>query len=399
MANAVLFLASDESSFITASTFLVDGGISGAYVTPAVTHASLTGHRAHHLPRGGGLGGLAASAPTCCRRSTPTPWSRRRRRPGAAAPGLGRTPTRRAVVAPARRPGRSAGGADVDPGRYGEEPHARDRRLAAGPGRLGARPCSTPPTRPACRSSGVCRGMQLMAVPPAAPSTSTRPTSSATSEHSPGGDELRRGRRCAPSRGSRVARVWSASARGQLPPPPVGARRIPGSTPRPGPTTARSRRWSAPADRFCVGVQWHPETAATSACSPAWSGPPRRTCVTAAIRLTMSPPTTTWRPDVLGAPYIVETIELARRREGPVVATWCDRPAERAHGPGGAARARVRRLLLPDRVRRVVERRAATTSTRSTCASTAARCASTRPPTTSTTCATTSPRSTRPGRG
>ena len=34
MANAVLFLASDESSFMTASTFLVDGGISGAYVTP-----------------------------------------------------------------------------------------------------------------------------------------------------------------------------------------------------------------------------------------------------------------------------------------------------------------------------------------------------------------------------
>ncbi|MCY4728587.1 3-oxoacyl-ACP reductase [Nocardioides sp. STR2] len=34
MANAVLFLASDESSFMTATTFLVDGGISGAYVTP-----------------------------------------------------------------------------------------------------------------------------------------------------------------------------------------------------------------------------------------------------------------------------------------------------------------------------------------------------------------------------
>ncbi len=34
MANAVLFLASDESSFITANAFLVDGGISGAYVTP-----------------------------------------------------------------------------------------------------------------------------------------------------------------------------------------------------------------------------------------------------------------------------------------------------------------------------------------------------------------------------
>jgi len=34
IAAAAAFLASDDSSFVTASTFLVDGGISGAYVTP-----------------------------------------------------------------------------------------------------------------------------------------------------------------------------------------------------------------------------------------------------------------------------------------------------------------------------------------------------------------------------
>jgi NAD(P)-dependent dehydrogenase (short-subunit alcohol dehydrogenase family) len=35
IAAATAFLASDDASFITASTFLVDGGISGAYVTPS----------------------------------------------------------------------------------------------------------------------------------------------------------------------------------------------------------------------------------------------------------------------------------------------------------------------------------------------------------------------------
>jgi NAD(P)-dependent dehydrogenase (short-subunit alcohol dehydrogenase family) len=34
IARAALFLASDESSFVTGTEFLVDGGIAAAYVTP-----------------------------------------------------------------------------------------------------------------------------------------------------------------------------------------------------------------------------------------------------------------------------------------------------------------------------------------------------------------------------
>ena len=34
MAQAALYLASEESSYVTGTTFMVDGGITSAYVTP-----------------------------------------------------------------------------------------------------------------------------------------------------------------------------------------------------------------------------------------------------------------------------------------------------------------------------------------------------------------------------
>jgi hypothetical protein len=38
MAKAALWLASDESSYVTGTEFLVDGGITAAYVTPEYFH-------------------------------------------------------------------------------------------------------------------------------------------------------------------------------------------------------------------------------------------------------------------------------------------------------------------------------------------------------------------------
>ena len=71
-------------------------------------------------------------------------------------------------------------------------------------------------------------------------------------------------------------------------------------------------------------------------------------------RMTSSTPTRT--VDVLGKPYRAETIELAADDEGEVVATLVHRPSRGTARPGGAARARLRRLLLPDRRSRLLGR-------------------------------------------
>ena len=83
-----------------------------------------------------------------------------------------------------------SGGADVDPGRYGAEPHPRTAgwrpdRDAWELALLDAAEAAGLPVL------GVCRGMQLMAVHAGGtPATSTPPTWSATRSTPPAGDEF-----------------------------------------------------------------------------------------------------------------------------------------------------------------------------------------------------------------
>ena len=170
-----------------------------------------------------------------------------------------------------------AGGADVDPARYGERAAPAHRRAGA-PDRdaweLALLDAADAVGLPVL---GVCRGMQVMAVHAGGTLDQHTPDVVGHDEHSPGGDVVRRDRRCATVAGHPAGRGWSASAlERQLPPPPVGARRTPASRP-----SALGRRRHAGGDggrrrpllrRPCSGT---PRPPPTSACSPGWSGPPR----------------------------------------------------------------------------------------------------------------------------
>ena len=129
-------------------------------------------------------------------------------------------------------------------------------RRGGGPRRVGARTADAAAAAD-LPTLGVCRGMQVMAVRPAAPWTSTRPTWSGTrSTARAATPSVRSGCRAADGRCCGDPR---ARGHGALPPPPVGAiaprlrasclRR--GRHPRGhgGPASASARRAVAPGDR------------------------------------------------------------------------------------------------------------------------------------------------------
>ena len=94
LAAAVAFLASDDASFITGSTFLVDGGISSAYVTPALgsKHAGPGGRRG-----GDGRGCRCARAGLPGRRGGATPDTGRAGRGAERRPAVHARPPRQRV--------------------------------------------------------------------------------------------------------------------------------------------------------------------------------------------------------------------------------------------------------------------------------------------------------------
>ncbi|WP_121251386.1 gamma-glutamyl-gamma-aminobutyrate hydrolase family protein [Nocardioides ferulae] len=151
-----------------------------------------------------------------------------------------------------------SGGADVDPARYGAEPHARTAgwrpdRDAWEAALLDAAAASGLPVL------GVCRGMQLMAVHAGGTLDQHTPDVVGHDGHSPGGDAFghvevhtRAGSRVAGLVGERL-RVSCHHHQ--------SVRRHPGFVAAARADDGTLEAIEAPGDRFCVAVQWHPETA------------------------------------------------------------------------------------------------------------------------------------------
>jgi putative glutamine amidotransferase len=152
-----------------------------------------------------------------------------------------------------------SGGADVDPARYDAEPHPRTAgwrpdRDAWESALLDAAQAAGLPVL------GVCRGMQVMAVHAGGTLDQHTPDLVGHDEHSPGGDVFGEVE-VATEPGSRVAALvgptLAVSCHHHQ-----SVREHPGFAVSARAADGTLEAIESPGDRFCVGVQWHPETVA-----------------------------------------------------------------------------------------------------------------------------------------
>ena len=152
-----------------------------------------------------------------------------------------------------------SGGADVDPARYGAEPH--ERTTSWRPDRDGWEAALlTAAEARGLPVLGVCRGMQMMAVHAGGTLDQHTPELVGHDEHSPGGDVYGRVK-VATEPGTRVAGLVGETL-GVSCHHHQSVRTHPGFEPAARAEDGTLEAMEAPGDRFCVAVQWHPETAA-----------------------------------------------------------------------------------------------------------------------------------------
>lgn len=149
-----------------------------------------------------------------------------------------------------------SGGADVDPRRYGEEPHERTAnwrpdRDAWEIALLDAAESAGLPVL------GVCRGMQLMAVRSGGALDQHTPDLVGHEQHNPGGSEfgvievaIQPGSRMSGLLGDRITVDCHHHQ---------SVREHPGFDATARAADGTTEAMELPGDRFCVGVQWHPE--------------------------------------------------------------------------------------------------------------------------------------------
>jgi putative glutamine amidotransferase len=152
-----------------------------------------------------------------------------------------------------------SGGADVDPSAYGAAPHART--AAWRPDRdVWERALLDAAEAAGLPVLGVCRGMQVMAVHAGGTLVQHLPDLIGDERHSPGGDEFG-AVEVTTEAGSRVATLigdrLSVNCHHHQ-----SVESHPGYLPAAYAADGTLEAMEQPGDRFCLGVQWHPETAA-----------------------------------------------------------------------------------------------------------------------------------------